>query len=305
MNIPRDHHYLPRFYLDRWTRNGKVFRYVRPLGKEGPMDGKWKPPSAIAYERDLYQQPDISGLAESQALELRFFQKIDDRAAVALRKLDQHEQGSEQDRVALSQFIISLLHRSPSRLRAIRTELAKRTDGAPYKGLKGRDFDKVLKSTANRLLAMLVESPEGTSILSKFKAFRIDTGGASKKLLTSDRPITVSAQLIASDAFIILPYAPDRLVVLTHHEPIASSFSSQDPNTLVEGINQAVVEQSEDMVVAADESATRMINRLFLRPQPDRVLDSIGLIRRKSPLINLKPKTRNFSRHNKSSLRYL
>jgi Protein of unknown function (DUF4238) len=303
MSVPRKHHYLPKFYLDRWAMSGQVFRYVRPLGPAGKLHYQKDFTAAVAYKCDLYHQPDIHDPVASQSLESRFFQQIDDRAAVALQKLDQSKQGSLADRIALSQFMISLLHRSPSRLDAIRSDLAERTEGAPYDGLEGDDFDNVVKSTANRLLAALIESPESASIISKFRAFKIEVKGASKTLLTSDRPITVSAQLIAQDAFMILPYAPDRLVILTHIEAIAEAFSSQNPNALVEGINQAVVEQSEDIVIACDNRATRMIDRLFLRPQPGRVLDSIGLIRRKSPMIDFTRKTPNFSRHDKNEMK--
>jgi hypothetical protein len=305
MSVPRDHHYLPQFYLDRWAINGEVYRYVRPRGATGKLDVKRKPPSAIAYERDLYQTPDISDLAESQNLELKLFQRIDDRAAIALRKLDESGDGTDEDRIALSQFMVSLLHRSPSRLKAIRDEMVEKLDEAPFRDLTGEAFDASLKSTANRLLAALVESPRGEAIVSKFKTFKVDVRRSTRTLLTSDRPITVSAQLVAADAFMILPYAPDRLVILTHHEAIANAFASQPATTLVKGINEAVVEQSADIVIAQDDSARAMIDRLFLRPQKGRETDSIGLIRRRSPLVDMQPRTRHFSRHDKTALKYL
>lgn len=282
-----------------------MFRYVRPLGFNSKLDCKWKSPKSIAYERDLYQQPDKIDLEESQALELRFFQGIDDRAATALEKLDRRQPGTAEDRVALSQFMISLLHRSPSRLKAMRAELAKKTDGAPYENVEGDCFENILKSTANQLLAMLVESADSSSIVSKFKAFRIDVSSASKNLITSDRPITVSAQLVAPDAFMIMPYAPDRLVILTHRETIARSFSTQNPDRLVVGINQAIAEQSEDIVVASDKEASRMVDRLFLRPHPGRILDPIGLIRRKSPIVSFDQHLRRFSRADRVAMKYL
>ena len=305
MNIPRDHHYLPQFYLERWANDGRVFRYVRPQGPDGALHGKWKAPKAIAYERDLYHLPDVSDPAESQHLELKFFQKIDDQAAVALRKLDHSHHGSAEDRVALSRFMVSLLHRSPSRLSAIRSELSERIDDAPFRDLTGEELERGIKATANRLLEMLVKNADAQSVVSKFKTYKIDVSKSSRSLLTSDRPITLSAQLVSSDAFMIMPYAPDRLVILTHLEAIAHAFASQDATTLVTGINQAVVEQSVDVVIATDERATAMVDRLFLRPQPNRILDSIGLIRRRSPYTDLRPREREFSRHDKRKMRYL
>jgi hypothetical protein len=305
MSIPRKHHYLPEFYLNRWACNGKVVRYLRPRGHGNELDTRRVAPGAVAYERDLYQLPDLADPSDSQALELKFFQQIDDRAAVALSKLDQLIEGSADDRIALSRFLLSLLHRSPSRLALIRQELAEQVTGAPFQGLQGDHYEAVLKSTANRLLAMLVDSDEGISFLGKFKTFKIDTSESSKSLLTSDRPLTLSAQLVAPDAFMILPYAPDRLMLLARAEKVALSFSSQDPTTLVSGINQAVVEQSEDVIIASDRQAERMIDRLFLRRNPNSTLDSIGLIRRKSPLVDLGPRPRSFSRHDMVGMKYL
>ena len=102
-----------------------------------------------------------------------------------------------------------------------------------------------------------------------------------------------------------MPYAPNKLVILTHKESIADSFSSQSPDVLVKGINQAIVEQSEDVVIASDRQAMRMIDRLFLRPSSSHSRDSIGLIRRKSPFVELKPRVRKFSRFNKNAMLYL
>lgn len=285
MSIPRDHHFLPQWYLERWASQGTVVRYVRPRGPDGKLDCKRRSPKAVAYERDLYHLPDIDDPAESQRLELEFFQRIDDRAAVALHKADREERGTAADRIALSQFMVSLLHRSPSRLRAVRAELALRTDGAPYEGLEGEDFQRILKSTANRLLAMLVEAADGAAIVSKFKTFVVRTGRTRRTFLTSDRPISVSAQLVGPDAFMILPYAPNRLLILTHREEIARAFSTQDADVLVDGINAAVVDQSEEIVVAADTRSTAMIDRRFLRPRDGLVKDSIGLIRRNRLLL--------------------
>ncbi len=305
MSIPRDHHYLPQFYLERWATKGTLFRFVRPRGSNGKLDCKLRSPKAIAYERDLYQLSDLSDAADSQRLEMKLFQQLDDRAATALQKLDQGLPGNAKDRIALSKFMVSLMHRSPSRLAEIRRELATRVDGAPYANLEGDDFEKSLKSTANRLLASLVESPNATSIISSFTVFIVDVSRSSKHLINSDRPVSVSAQLISSDAFMILPISPTKLLILTNEVEIARAFSTQEPNVLVRGINSAVVEQARDIVIAADQDAQKMIDRLFLRSQIGREFDTIGLIRRKSPFVDLRPKPKRFSRHNKGAMRYL
>lgn len=184
----------------------------------------------------------------------------------------------------------------------MRAELSTRADGAPYEGAEGPQFDKLIKATANRLLAMLVASDDSRALVSSFRTYKVDVSKSAKTLLTSDRPVTVSAQLIATDAFMVLPYAPYRLLILAHREAV---FAAQDPTALVGGINSAIVEQSDDMVIAADRAETEMVDHLFLRPGPDVTRDSIGLIRRESPLIEWTPFGQRHSRHDKASMRSL
>jgi len=304
MSIPRNHHYLPQFYLDRWATGGRLVRYTRPRGPAGPLECSNKAPKGIAYERDLYRLPYIDDPAASQRIELRLFQEIDDRAAIALQRVDEGITLGRDDRIALGRFMVSLLHRSPSRLAAIRTELAAQPD-APVGGLEGAALEQALKSLANHLLEMLVGTDLAATPLIDLIPHPIKLPAGSKTLLTSDRPVSASAQLISPDAFLVLPFGPDRLIVFTKIASIARSFASQPPNVLVRGMNGAVVEQAEDLVVAADRDAARMVDRLFLRPQPDTTRDAIGLIRRKAPLIDLFPRPRVFSRHDKAGLKYL
>ena len=180
MSIPRNHHYLPQFYLERWAQNGSVYRYIRPRGRGGLLECKRTAITGIASERDLSHLPDIDDPVESQSLELRFFQRIDDRAAIALRKLDNMQRGTIADRTARAECVIALLHRSPSRLAAIKTELAVRTDGAPDEGKKCPSFEILVKATANRLLAHLVDSEHGKSIISKFKICKMNVRNSKK-----------------------------------------------------------------------------------------------------------------------------
>ncbi len=287
MSVPIKHHYLPKFYLERWARNGELVQYTRPRGNDGDLHCKSRAPAAVGYEPHLYRLLDLQDPVDSQSLELKLFQPIDDRAAKALSKFEALEKPDTDDHLALCQFAISLLYRTPKRLDALKDGLKNQTDGAPYADLSGKEYEDKLHATSRRLLEMLVASDSGLSFVSKFRAGRIAVNGASKSLLTSDRPIMASAQLSANEAFMMLPYAPNRLLILTHHVSIAESFASQNPSKLVAGINQAIVEQSETVVIASDKQATRMIDRLFLRSQSGQNACPAGLIRRKSPLVPL------------------
>jgi hypothetical protein len=266
VSIPKKHHYLPESYLKRWAQNGEVVSYVRPQGSDGKLHFAMKPPAAVGYEPYLYELPDIKDPKDRQSVELDLLQSVDSKAATALNRLDQGETLTDEEHGALCQFVKSLVHRTPERLKALREDLAKRTEGAPFAGLTGREFDDKLKATNNRLLSLLVDAPDELSMFPTFKADRIVVNGATKKLLTSDRPMIASAQIMAHDAFILMPYAPDCLIILTHRKSIITTISNETnkyPNIFVSNINKAIVEQAETIVIASNNQATRMIEKRF------------------------------------------
>lgn len=285
MSIPRDHHYLPEFYLERWRQNGHVVRYVR-RGKEGALEVKHKVPKGIAYQRDLYQLPDIVDPVFSQEIERVFFQMIDDGAATALRCFDAGEELNRDEREALCRFVVSLLYRSPSSLSALRQHIERCSD-VPFQHLTGSDLDHALKSLTNRLMYLLIDSDQATQLLNHLTPHRIIVPRGTEAFLTSDRPVTLSAQLTSDEAFMLLPYGPDRLIVFSKSTRIVNSFVKQMPNNLVRGVNSAVIEQGEVLVVAADNHARSMVECLFLRRQPGITVDSLGHIRRKAPLVGI------------------
>jgi hypothetical protein len=78
---PTRHHYIPVFYLKRWTGpDGRLCEYSRPY-KE--TKAKRKHPAATAYVEGLYT---VSGLPpeRTQFVEKQFMQMVDSGAAEAL-----------------------------------------------------------------------------------------------------------------------------------------------------------------------------------------------------------------------------
>jgi Protein of unknown function (DUF4238) len=57
MSDPRDHHFIPAFYLKNWAgRDGKLIEYRRLRGR---LVTKWVGPRATGFERDLYAFPEL------------------------------------------------------------------------------------------------------------------------------------------------------------------------------------------------------------------------------------------------------
>jgi Protein of unknown function (DUF4238) len=83
-NAPRDHHFIPVFYLKQWVdpASRKLIEYST---KHGKFIAKSVGPRGTGFETDLYSFPELPpNLA--QYVEAEFFKFADDKAAIALQK---------------------------------------------------------------------------------------------------------------------------------------------------------------------------------------------------------------------------
>jgi hypothetical protein len=261
MSVPVDHHYLPQFYLSRWTRGGKLYRFVRPVPGR-PVHQKKVSPRGTGYQTDLYAYSDGESPEHRQRLELDFFQRVDDRAAVALQKLDAGERGSAIDKAGLIQFVLSLMHRSPVRIQNLRDELSQRMSDV-------RDFDSrdpahaaMISDHVNDLLSELCSSRDMVGFIYGMTVYRIETRGEGA-LLTCDMPLLLSQGLKREDGFIMFPYAPDKLAIFAQKERTAWAFSSQDGTALIHAINDSLALQARHVMIASNSSARGFIEQRF------------------------------------------
>lgn len=261
MSIPSDHHFLPQFYLKRWARGGKLYRYVRP--REGkPVHQKRVSPAAIGYEKDLYAYSTGDTEAERQRLERDYFQKIDDRAASAFSKIENLAQGTAPEHMGLVQFLLSLLHRSPTRLALLREEMTKRMTDAPGFDPENPIHQARVRDSVNDLLTQLISSQETIPLILGMKVYHVPIRSKSR-LITGDLPLMQSQGLKRADAFLMLPYGPDKLIILAHSADVALAFSTQEPDVLVTALNDAVVRQARQMVISSDEGCRAFVEARF------------------------------------------
>ncbi|PZU45327.1 MAG: hypothetical protein DI568_13825 [Sphingomonas sp.] len=279
MSIPRDHHFLPQFYTARWASEGSMVRYVRPRCL-APLHEKAVVPKSIGKARDLYAYSTGATEAERQRLEMRFFGPIDHRAAEALQKLDACQSGSTIDKVGLVQFVLSLQYRSPSRIAFMRDELANRMIGV-------RDFDahkpeqqRMIADGINDLLLELISSKDLVRIMADMRVFRINVD-SKHRLLTCDLPLMMSQGIAQSQGFLMFPYSPNRIAILVHDPKVAEAFSTQKPDVLAKAVNDALVRQAREFVIAADRCSRRFVENRFLKnPEP---LTGDGIMRWQVP----------------------
>ncbi|HXQ68871.1 MAG TPA: DUF4238 domain-containing protein, partial [Pyrinomonadaceae bacterium] len=107
------HHYIPVFYLKQWRGPDKrVIEFSRPY------KDKVKPrnvdPDGTGYVRGLYRMPGVAD-EHAEVIEKSFFAKVDDQAAVGLRKLLKSELNdwSFELREFWTLFVLSMLMRTP------------------------------------------------------------------------------------------------------------------------------------------------------------------------------------------------
>ncbi len=136
----------------------------------------------------------------------------------------------------------------------------------------------MIHDRVNDLLVDLISSDTVIPEIAGMKVFRVPVY-SKRRLVTSDIPIMLSQGTRNRGAFIMLPYAPDRLIIFAREENVALAFSTQEHDVLVNGINDAIVRQAQQVIIATDEAERTFIEERFTPfAAPDGAGDD-GLIR--------------------------
>jgi Protein of unknown function (DUF4238) len=256
-----------------------MIRYVRPR-PDAPLHTKTVAPKAIGKARDLYAYSSGSTEGKRQRLELELFGPIDHRAAEALKKIDAGQFGSAKEKVGLVQFVLSLQMRSPSRLAHLRNELSERMSRVADFDASDAAHQTMIADHVNDLLSEMISSQNISHMVAGMSVFRIDLI-SRYKLLTCDLPLMMSQGIAHAQGFLMFPYSPNRLAIFAHEEQVALAFSTQEPDALVTSLNDAVVRQAQEFVIAADDCSRRFVENRFLKnPEP---IAGDGLMRWKVP----------------------
>lgn len=258
MSIPRKHHYLPKWYLARWSKDGCAWEYTR----QGPtriLRAKRRRPSETGYQEHLYTIPEMS--AEDAALyETRFLQVIDDRGAKAIALAEANETAGPREKGALVQFLLSMVHRTPDSISRLEESLKNQLKDRP----EFHDAnDAVYREGALSVFADLLQSDLILSRLFELSTFVITIGSRGHDILTCDCPVLLSNGLHHFGAFAILPIGPRRLLVLAADKSIVDYLAGQDARTLSAAINEALVVQASGVVIAASSRPFAFIEKRF------------------------------------------
>ncbi len=293
MNAPRDHHFIPAFYLKQWVGpNGKLIEYTR---KGGKLISKTIGPRSTGFERDLYTFPELPPDAQ-QYLEEVFFAYADQKASDAL---DNHLgvatlPWTSELVTAWSRFVIAIHFRHPdampelhaaakniwaasgqdyqARYEAIRKPsdpptmdeyLALRDPFAPVK----MGVNLIIKAFDNEILC---------AHLNQMRYAIVDLSAAPHRLLTSDRPVQFF-NLKEPNGLISMPISPTKLFVAANEEATFDKTRRAPPRKIVRGVNTYVVSRARRFVWVQDGSQERFIaNNMGTNLEPTPLFPNIG-----------------------------
>ena len=121
------HHYLPEFYLQRWTSardstgTRKLVEFSKPYGNT--VRPRFVTPKATGF---LDSRRELEGLLpeHAQAMENTFFKPVDTKASTVLGKMEAGVlEFTDAEKSAWAQFLMSLVLRHPENLRGMLANL--------------------------------------------------------------------------------------------------------------------------------------------------------------------------------------
>jgi len=280
MSDPIRHHYLAIFYLNRWAGgDGLVCRFSRPFGEKVVF--KRVSPKGTAFEEHLYSMHSASGLPVPD-MERDFMARLDSEAADALTQLDVGLPDSKWDtrlRSAWSRFVWAQSIRTPSEIAQLKSSVKeewckarpelqeryseRRPSNAPenvddyYASIDPYQEDRFALSIA----CQSMDHSGIIEILNNMHWKVIDFSECGIQLLTSDRPVWMTASLLEADAFIMMPIGPSRLFVAAREATTVQRILAHNRRQQAKEINKISAMHAVEFVFGADETARKLIEK--------------------------------------------
>ena len=235
---PKDH-YVPQFYLNRWSTNGSLFA-SKVISHTGLLH--WSPhsPKETGYERGLYGE-----------VEETFFKPLDNDASKLVVKLyGQRISTSEKLDLSVEQhniwakYLLAQIVRVPKYINEI-------CDNYIEAGLT--------VDQAKKQIPKIIENEKAIKDIRALKWIfaRVDS---NLELITSDNPIIFKPRNLRNSGCILaLPMGPSHFFLATHEQNINRLESN--PRKMVAYINQEIINNSIERIYARSKHS---INNAFV-----------------------------------------
>ena len=276
------HHYIPTFYLKRWTAgDGRLCELSRPYDVVKPQR---KTAEAAGHLRGLYTVPGLP--AEKQSvLEDTFFRQTDQAASDALDFMVANTSGAADMPARLrsgwSRFLLSLVHRTPERVeqlrRKLRMELATRlpeierdyqAQRQPSEPETFAELRKLLERDVEEktwavLLERVIDSVTVGGFLNAMHWSIVTFSAAPHALITSDRPVCMTNGIDRPDGHVALPVGPTQVFLAAKTPEIEVALRQENAKALHARLNDIVARQAIRYVYSTDDRQLRFVeNRL-------------------------------------------
>jgi hypothetical protein len=254
--MSQNQHYVPVFYLKRWTGNdGKLCVYVRPRDRVKTYRVH---PDATGYKEDVYAIPGADD-ETAKYLEGSFLNLVDSGAAKALDMLETGRMAlmDGDQRSAWSRFIMRILHGTPEAVDRISAQAVEmlRANFAPFAG----DKEHVARTTVVSLQTVMDSKLLGEQL--NGMAWEVVQLQSSYSLLTSDRPIVMTNGIGGPQKHFAMPIGPRLLFIAADDPAEVQQLAQQNHDTLAEVTNNRVVRQARKFVWGLDDTQRRFVER--------------------------------------------
>jgi hypothetical protein len=253
-----NNHFIPRFYLSRWASGGELIEYRMRGNRE--IIGKPRGPKGTGYQPDLYKNRQREKI-EAHVFERNFLQQHDGLAAKALEKFEKGINPSDEEVCGWISFLMALQMRHPDDISVLRQLYEKKwKDGMaelqPDFSKARRENDPhnvndfieqqwpgIIEEAMFKLLTKLMEHEDIGQLILGFD-HSVTTLISAIPLITSDRPVLMTATLTEDDAYIILPVGPKKVYVCGKTKNTVQRLLSKTGDEFAEIINNQVARQA-------------------------------------------------------------
>jgi Protein of unknown function (DUF4238) len=284
MNLPREHHYNPKFVLKRWAVNEGPLCEMRLVA--GRLVAKPRYPGGTGKLRDLYRTEAVPE-ADSQNVELLFMSPLDNDAAVSLDKFFAGQPLSAGGRIAWARFLMPLLYRNPECVTLLKRHIAEMWAAGtaalePEWAARNGPLDEITfaEATARRqpaaaaigasnMLVDIIANDQAVIDVANMHWTRVELTKSKYSLLTSDRPLVMPLGLAHPDCYIALPVGPRHLFVAAHDCRFSRGLPTANHTQIAKVMNKDVVRQARQYVWAENDSQIRFVEK-HINTLPDR-----------------------------------
>lgn len=241
MSDPNKHHYLPAFYLSKWSdpASKQVVEFSRPYGNT--VKTRDRHPNGAGYLTGLYTGHSLPE-GERNRLEARFLSSVDGVASLALNRMlagEGIDTWPSSQRSEWVTFLMTLLLRMPWDFQVLRETVL-----ADFSDVEPEISDEALLLVAQELMT---HKGIGQLIFDmSWSVLAIE--GPDNELLTSDWPVMMTTTLTEQDAFIVLPISPEKVFVAGKERSTIERMRNNGAENVYAAVNRSTVRHARNYV---------------------------------------------------------